>query len=123
VGDATIIPGVQALVTGGHTIDHQVVLVQEAQDAFVHLADIVPTRSHIRGPWNQAYDLDPLTTMERKAHYLERAVAQRWWISFAHDDQIFTAHVAKEGGKLTLADTVGVPREYEVNRTRASQDA
>jgi glyoxylase-like metal-dependent hydrolase (beta-lactamase superfamily II) len=111
-GDTTVIPGVQALVTGGHTVDHQVVVVQEGEDTFVHLADIVPTRSHMRGPWNQAYDLDPLTTMERKAHYLERAVAQRWWISFAHDDQIFSAHVDKKEGKLILSDPVGVPLEY-----------
>src|SRR5260370_33612893 len=45
-GDTTVIPGVKALATGGHTADHQVVLVQEADAAFIHLADIVPTRSH-----------------------------------------------------------------------------
>jgi len=112
-GDTTIIPGVQALVTGGHTVDHQVVLVSDGPDAFVHLADIVPTRSHMKGPWNQAYDLDPLTTMARKAEYLARAAAHRWWISFAHDDQVFTAHVRKDGGKLGLSDMVGVPREYQ----------
>jgi glyoxylase-like metal-dependent hydrolase (beta-lactamase superfamily II) len=108
-GDTTLIPGLQALVTGGHTTDHQVVVVRDGTDAFVHLADIVPTRSHIKGPWNQAYDLNPLITMERKAQYLEHAASHRWWISFAHDDQIFTAHVHKEHGKLTLIDRVGVP--------------
>jgi glyoxylase-like metal-dependent hydrolase (beta-lactamase superfamily II) len=108
-GDTTVIPGVDALVTGGHTADHQVVLVHDGGDAFIHLADIVPTRSHIKGPWNQAYDLDALTTMERKAHYLERAAADRWWISFAHDDQVFTAHVNKEHGKLKLSDQIAVP--------------
>ncbi len=108
-GDTTIIAGVQALVTGGHTTDHQIVLVQDGQAAFVHLADIVPTRSHMKGPWNQSYDLDALTTMERKAHYLERAIMERWWISFAHDDQIFSAHVDREAGKLLLQDVVSVP--------------
>jgi glyoxylase-like metal-dependent hydrolase (beta-lactamase superfamily II) len=111
-GDTTIIPGVQALVTGGHTPNHQIVLVQDGSSAFVHLADIVPTRSHMKGPWNQSYDLDALTTMERKAHYLERAVLERWWISFAHDDQIFTAHVDRKAGKLNLHDVISVPSEY-----------
>jgi len=115
-GDTAVIAGVEALVTGGHTSDHQVVLVREGQDAFIHLADIVPTRSHMKGPWNQAYDLDALTTMERKAHYLERAVANRWWISFAHDDKIFTAHVYKDESKLKLGDIVGVPSEYDRNQ-------
>jgi len=72
----------------------------------------VPTRSHMKGPWNQAYDLDALTTMERKAHYLERAVAQKWWISFAHDDQVFTAQVRKDGGRLKLDDQLAVPPGY-----------
>ena len=59
-GDTEVIPGVTASVTGGHTHDHQVAVVRDGGDAFVHLADIVPTRSHLRGPWNQAYDLDAL---------------------------------------------------------------
>lgn len=107
-GDTTVIPGLQARVTGGHTTDHQVVLVRDGADAFVHLADIVPTRSHMKGPWNQAYDLNPLLTMERKAQYLQQAATERWWISFAHDDQVFTAHVRNEHGKLTLVDRVEV---------------
>ena len=41
----------------------------------VHLADIVQTRSHTKGPWNRVYDLDALRTMEVKADYLGRAVA------------------------------------------------
>ncbi len=49
-GDAEIISGVTASVTGGHTYDHQVAIVRDGGEAFVHLADIVPTRSHIRGP-------------------------------------------------------------------------
>ncbi len=57
VGDVELIPGVTAKVTGGHTRDHQIALVHSGEEGFVHLADIVPTRSHMRGPWNQAYDL------------------------------------------------------------------
>ena len=45
---------------------------------FVHLADIVPTRSHMKGPSNQAWDLDALRTMEVKADYLGRAI--RGWM-------------------------------------------
>ncbi len=111
-GDTLIIPGVRALVTGGHTTDHQVIMAQDGGEAFVHLADIVPTRSHMKGPWNQAYDLDALTTMERKADYLGRAAAGKWWVSFAHDDRIFTAHVVREQGKLKLSDALAVPDHY-----------
>jgi glyoxylase-like metal-dependent hydrolase (beta-lactamase superfamily II) len=105
-GSSAIVPGVQAVVTGGHTADHQIVLVQSDDDHFAHLADIVPTRSHIKGPWNQAYDLDPLRTMEEKAGYLNRAVDEGWWLSFAHDDKVMAARIANDRGKLVVSDSV-----------------
>lgn len=111
-GDCEIIPGVTASVTGGHTYDHQVAIVRDRGGAFVHLADIVPTRSHIRGPWNQAYDLDALATMEQKAMYLRRAAEQKWWVSFAHDDRVFAAKVVDDRGKLTVGESVAVQGEF-----------
>ncbi|HUA35104.1 MAG TPA: MBL fold metallo-hydrolase [Candidatus Binataceae bacterium] len=113
-GDLEIVPGVRAIVTGGHTHDHQVVVVSGGGQGFVHLADIVPTRSHMRGAWNQSYDLDALRTMEQKAHYLGRAVERGWWLSFAHDDQAFAAKVQSNNGRLALGETVAVPaRMYD----------
>ena len=105
-GNVEVIPGVRAAVTGGHTFDHQVVVVESGDEHFAHLADIVPTHSHMKGPWNQAYDLDPLRTMEEKAGYLNRAVDEGWWISFAHDDRYLAARVANDRGRLVLSNTV-----------------
>ena len=113
VGDAEIVPGVSAVVSGGHTADHQVTMVRSGGESFVHLADIVPTRSHMRGPWNQAYDLDAIRTMDQKASYLKRAVEERWWISFAHDERVFAAQVVNDSGRLVLAATVEVPPGLE----------
>ncbi len=107
--DVELTPGVTAAVTGGHTADHQVASVRSGGEAFVHLADIVPTRSHLRGPWNQAYDLDALRTMDQKAHYLARSVDERWWVSFAHDERFFAARIANDRGKLVVADSIAVP--------------
>jgi glyoxylase-like metal-dependent hydrolase (beta-lactamase superfamily II) len=107
-GPLEIIPGVFATPTGGHTRDHQVARVVDGASSFVHLADIVPTRSHLRGPWNQAYDLDALTTMEQKARYLSLAVSDRTWVSFAHDDRVFAARVNNDRGKLVLGEKVPV---------------
>jgi len=107
-GDTDVIPGATALVTGGHTADHQVMLVRSQGRGFIHLADIVPTRSHMRGPWNQSYDLDALRTMEQKANYLERAVVERWWVSFAHDERVFAAQIVNDRGKLVLGESLTV---------------
>ncbi len=107
-GDTDIIPGVRAILTGGHTRDHQAAMVADNAESFVHLADIVPTRSHIRGPWNQAYDLDALRTMEQKAHYLAQASENAWWISFAHDDTIFAAKIKNDRGRFIFTETIAV---------------
>ena len=107
-GDTDIVAGVRAVVTGGHTRDHQAALVTDGGECFMHLADIVPTRSHLRGPWNQAYDLDALRTMEQKAHYLGLAAEKKWWLSFAHDDTVFAATVRNDRGRIVLGDTVPV---------------
>ncbi len=108
-GDTEIAPGVAVAVSGGHTADHQLVIARAGGQALVHLGDIAPTRSHLRGPWNQAYDLDALRTMEVKAAYLAQAVAARWWVSFAHDERVFAAQVANDRGRLVLGARIDVP--------------
>jgi glyoxylase-like metal-dependent hydrolase (beta-lactamase superfamily II) len=108
-GDTELMPGLDIRVTGGHTVDHQIVQVRGDGRCFVHLADIVPTRSHIKGPWNQAYDLDALRSMEVKADYLGRAIAGGWWISFAHDDRVLAAQVRNDRGRLALGDSIAMP--------------
>jgi len=110
-GATEIIPGVTAVPTGGHTRDHQITVVADGGERFIHLADIVPTRSHMRGPWNQAYDLDALTTMEQKARWLSEAAERRWWISFAHDDQVFAAQVKNDRGRYVLMESVAVSEQ------------
>jgi glyoxylase-like metal-dependent hydrolase (beta-lactamase superfamily II) len=107
-GDTDLIAGVRAVVTGGHTRDHQAALVSDGAECFMHMADIVPTRSHVRGPWNQAYDLDAIRTMDQKAHYLGLAAENRWWLSFAHDDTVFAATVKNDRGRIVLAETIPV---------------
>jgi glyoxylase-like metal-dependent hydrolase (beta-lactamase superfamily II) len=109
-GDTELMSGLDIRVTGGHTADHQIVIVSDNDGGcFVHLADIVPTRSHMKGPWNQAYDLDALRTMEAKADYLGRAIAGGWWVSFAHDDRVLAAQVRNDRGQLALDESIEMP--------------
>lgn len=107
-GEVDLVPGVTAVVTGGHTERHQVARVHSLGESFMHLADIVPTSSHIRGPWNQSYDLDALRTMDQKARYLGRAVAEGWWVSFAHDPLVYAARIVNERGKLMVGESLPV---------------
>ena len=117
-GDTELIDGVTAAVSGGHTRDHQVAVVRSRGEAFIHLADIVPTRSHMRGPWNQAYDLDALTTMECKARYLAQAIEHGWWLAFAHDEQVLAAQVKRDRGRIVLDTTIARGRLQRLRSSR-----
>jgi hypothetical protein len=70
----------------------------------------VPTRSHLRGAWNQAYDLDALRTMDEKERYLLQAANERWWISFANDDRLFAARVGADGARFVVTEHILVPQ-------------
>ncbi|HVN64405.1 MAG TPA: MBL fold metallo-hydrolase, partial [Candidatus Binataceae bacterium] len=108
-GDTEIIPGVRVIVTGGHTHGHQAVVVESGGESFIHMGDIVPTRSHLRPAWNQSYDLDAIRTMEQKVYYLDLAALGRWWVSFAHDETILAARVARDDrGRFKLVETIPV---------------
>ena len=107
-GDTEVIPGLSAVLTGGHTRDHQIAIIRASGGCFAHLADIVPTRSHLRAAWNQAYDLDALRTMEQKAVYLRQAVHDRWWVGFAHDPAMFAARITEHAGKLATGENIPV---------------
>jgi len=120
-GDVELMPGLHIRVSGGHTADHQIVQVIDTGGCFVHLADIVPTRSHMKGPWNQAYDLDALRTMEVKADYLARAVAGGWWVSFAHDDRVLAAQVRNDRGRLALGESIPMA-PFQRGKIEANRD-
>ena len=77
----------------------------------------------MRGPWNQAYDLDALTTMERKASYLQQAIERRWWLAFAHDEQILAAQVKNDRGKIALDAAIARQIAVAFHLTRVARIA
>ena len=107
-GKTELVSGIESVPTGGHTPDHQVTIVRGRENSFIHLADIVPTRSHLKPGWNQAYDLDPLKTMDAKARYLRVAAAESWWISFAHDDRMLAAKVRESDRRFVVESSIPV---------------
>ncbi|MBI4552625.1 MAG: MBL fold metallo-hydrolase [Candidatus Latescibacteria bacterium] len=96
-GDDEVCPGVRVFVTGGHTRCHQVVMVESAHQTVVYAGDILPTTSHLRGPYNMAYDLFPYETMTQKSRWLERAAAGGWLLVWNHDPITPAGRVIDEG--------------------------
>jgi glyoxylase-like metal-dependent hydrolase (beta-lactamase superfamily II) len=92
-GDVEVAPGVRTLVTGGHTRWHQAVRLESGAARGIYFADIVPTTSHLKGPYNMAYDLYPYDTMQRKLALLEEAARDDWLVLYDHDPHVRAARV------------------------------
>src|SRR5205085_9143523 len=61
--DQTIMPGVKVKRTGGHTMHHQMVVIESAGKTAVFAADLVPTTAHLPEPWIMGFDLYPMETL------------------------------------------------------------
>ena len=49
--DQTIMPGVRVRRTGGHTMHHQMVVIESAGKAAFFVADLMPTPAHLGAAW------------------------------------------------------------------------
>ena len=108
-GDSQILPQIQTIVSGGHADFHQCVIVEGEGTGLIHLADIVPTTSHLRLAWNAAYDTNPLETIAAKKRFFAEARAKNLWVSFSHDDKVAAGLLDEETGKAPqLVETIGI---------------
>jgi glyoxylase-like metal-dependent hydrolase (beta-lactamase superfamily II) len=107
----TIVPGVEVVRTPGHTPYHQSVLLTVGDHRLFYLADLVPTVAHLPLPWIMGYDVEPLTTLESKRHWIGRAVAEGWLLGFEHDPSVAwgTASASDRPGRAELIDVAEDP--------------
>ena len=97
--DATIMPGVRVRRTGGHTMHHQVVLIESAGKTAVFAADLLPTAAHLPEVWVMGYDLFPVDTLNFKRAFLREAIEREYLIIFEHDPDIAAGYIRERDGK------------------------
>ncbi len=97
--DVSIVPGVRVRRTGGHTMHHQMVLIESAGKTAVFAADLLPTAAHLPEVWVMGYDLFPLDTLNFKRAFLREAVEREYLILFEHDPDIAAGYIRERGGK------------------------
>ena len=97
--DATIMPGVRVRRTGGHTMHHQMVLIESAGKTAVFAADLMPTAAHLPEVWVMGYDLFPLDTLNFKRAFLREAIEREYLILFEHDPDIAAGYIREKDGK------------------------
>lgn len=101
-GPAEPIPGVSILLSEGHAVAQQLVLVDGGADGkLLYCGDVIPTAAHIPLPYVMAYDLHPLKTIEEKRALLAQALEESWILYFEHDPKIAGARIVEENGKFS----------------------
>ena len=101
--DQTIMPGVKVRRTGGHTMHHQMVLIESAGKAAAFVADLMPTTAHLGEAWIMGFDLYPMDTLAAKRAFLKQAVEGEILVFFEHDPQVSAAYIREENGRRVVA--------------------
>jgi glyoxylase-like metal-dependent hydrolase (beta-lactamase superfamily II) len=98
-GDEPIMPGVRVVRTGGHTMHHQIVMIESGGRTAVFAADLIPTIAHIDEPWIMGYDLYPMDTLAFKRRFVREAIEREYLIFFEHDPEVAAGYIREENGR------------------------
>ena len=101
-GTCEPLPGIESIVTGGHTRDHMIVKLKTSERTVAFMADLIPTPSHLKTAYVMGYDLYPLQTMEIKPKVLEQAYAENWLLVFEHSARVPAGTLVKEENKWKI---------------------
>jgi glyoxylase-like metal-dependent hydrolase (beta-lactamase superfamily II) len=97
--DQTIMPGVKVRRTGGHTMHHQMVLIESGGHRAAFPADLMPTTAHVAHSWIASVDLFPVETLTAKQAFVKEAVERRTLIFFDHDPRTPAAYITEHNGR------------------------
>jgi methylmalonyl-CoA epimerase len=97
--DTTVMPGVRVRRTGGHTMHHQIVMIESGGKTAVFAADLLPTAAHLPEVWVMGYDLFPVETLTFKRAFLREAIEREYLILFEHDPDIAAGYIREKDGK------------------------
>ena len=97
--DHEVMAGVRVVRTGGHTMHHQVVMIESEGRTAAFTADMIPTTAHIDEPWIMAYDLYPMDTLAFKRRFIREAIDRDYLIFFEHDPVVAAGYIRERGGR------------------------
>lgn len=100
--DTEIVPGVECLLTPGHTLGHQSVKITSEGNTLFYIADLCPTMAHVPLAWIMGFDLYPMTTLDTRRKVYARAVDEDWTIFFEHDASHCLGRLVKEGDRYSV---------------------
>lgn len=104
----TVVPGIQVMVTPGHTPWHWSVLIEDGGERLLFPADTVPTAHHLPLPWIMGYDVEPIRTLDSKRALYQRGIAEGWRVVFEHDADTVGGRLVEGERGVALAEAVAV---------------
>ena len=105
--DQTIMPGVKVRRTGGHTMHHQMVLMESGGKTAAFVADMMPTLAHVPEAWISGFDLYPMDTLGAKQRFVEEAVEKDILVFFEHDPAVAAGYIREEDRKRVVVPAPG----------------
>ncbi len=104
---ADIVPGISCEVYPGHTAQMMVIYIDSAGQRASYVSDLIPTSAHLDVSWVMGYDLYPLTCIEERKRFYQRAIPEKWLVLFTHDhDHPMGTIELNEKGKPELRPAV-----------------
>jgi methylmalonyl-CoA epimerase len=100
--DVTIMPGVRVRRTGGHTMHHQMVIIESGGRTAAFVADMMPTTAHLSNPWIMGFDLYPMDTLGAKRQFVREAIDKETLVFFEHDPAIAAGHIREQNGRAVV---------------------
>ena len=107
--DQTIMPGVRVRRTGGHTMHHQMAIIESGGRTAAFVADLVPTTAHLAAPWIMGFDLYPMDTLASKKAFYKEALEKDMLVFFEHDPAVAAGHIREEQGKRRVVPAQSRP--------------
>ena len=94
--------GFGILTVDGHTEKQMIPHISYMGKTLVFMADLLPTTGHIPLAYVMGYDTRPLITLEEKAKFLDRAVAEDFFLFLEHDasHEVCTLQRTEKGVRL-----------------------
>ena len=107
-GESELFPGLQLLLSNGHTVGLQMVKIQDSSNTLFYCSDLMPTAAHLPLPYIMGYDLYPLTTLEDKRRYLNQACDENWLIVLEHDAELDAIRIGKRDKRMEIRQNVTI---------------
>lgn len=89
----------------GHTVSMICPEIRAGDRTVFYGADLYPSSAHVPLNYVMAYDIEPLKTMEEKAHWNQKMAEENWHLFYEHDRAVECSHITvNEKGNYQAED-------------------